>query len=107
MDQSLLTTEQMGDSSDVESEPVAIGLDQRRPASRPARQPLQQSGVAVGIGGDRDQRRVERTRIGEARTGPSAARGGGFRHRMDDRSVSALDSEDDRPIIFLSKSVRR
>ena len=65
---------------------VAIDLDQRRPAPGPARQPLQQRRIAGRIGGHRDQRRVERPRIGQPRAGPRAALGRGLGDGMDDRA---------------------
>ena len=76
--------------------PSAIHFDQRRPAPRPARKPLDQRRIACRIGGHRDQRRVERPRIGQPRAGPCAALGGGLGHGMDDRPVGALDGQDDR-----------
>lgn len=95
-DETALAIEQVRDSADVEPEPIAIHLDQGRPAFRPAREPLHQSRIADRIGRNRDERGIERPRIGQPRTGPSAALGGGPRHGMDDWPVCALDGEDDR-----------
>jgi hypothetical protein len=88
----------MRDSGDVEPQPVAVDLDQRRPAAGPARKPLHQRGIAIGIGGNRDQRRVERARIGQPRPGSRAALGGGSGDGVDDRAVRAFDGEDDRRV---------
>ena len=104
--QPLLAAEQMRDSGDVEPQPIrSIHLDQRRPAPGPAREPLHQRGVAFRIGGNRDQRRIERAGVGQPRAGPRAALGGGFRDRMDDRPVRALDGEDDRRVRRVSRSL--
>ena len=86
----------MRDPSDVEAQCIrAIHLNQGRPSSRPFGEPLDPSGVPFGIGGNRDQRRIERTGIGQPRAGPRAALGGGFGHRMDDEPVRPFDGEDD------------
>ena len=61
--------------------------------------------IAFGIGRNRDQRRVERARIGQPRAGPRAAFGGGFGDGMDDRPVRALDGEDDRRVRRCSRCV--
>ena len=95
-DQPVLAAEQMRHSADVEPQPVAVDLDQRRPSSRPAREPLDERRVALGVGRNRDQRGVERARVGQPSAGPRAPLGGGFGDRMDDRPVCPLDGEDDR-----------
>ena len=99
----LLAAEQMRDSADVEPQPVAVHLDQRRPAAGPAREPLHQRRIAGRIGGNRDQRRIERAGVGQPRTGPRAAFGGGLGDRMDDQPVRALDGEDDRRVRRISR----
>ena len=79
VDQRLLTAEQMRNCGDVEPQPIrSVRLDQRRPARRPARQPPHQCRIALRIGGNRDQCRIERARIGQAGTGPRPACRGGL-----------------------------
>ena len=68
----------------------------QRPAQRASRS--DQRRIACRIGGNRDQRRVERAGVGQPRAGPRAALGGGLRDRMDDQAVRALDGEDDRRV---------
>ena len=62
----------MRDSGDIEPQAVAIHLDQRRPAAGPFRQPLHQRRIACRIGRHRNQRRIERARIGQPRAGSRA-----------------------------------
>ena len=95
--QALLAAEQMRDSGDVEPEPIGpIHLYQRRPALRPAREPLHQRRIAGWVGGNGDEAGVERTCVGQSRARPRTALGGNLGDRMDDRPVRALDGEDDR-----------
>jgi len=96
--QPALTPEQMRDPADVEPQPIAIHFDQRRPASGPAREPLHQRRISVWIGRNRDQRRVERARIGQPGSRPRTALGRGFGCRMNDQPVRALDGEDNRRV---------
>ena len=97
--QPVFPPEQMRDSADVEPKRiVAIDFDQRRPASRPARQPLEQRLVARRIGRDCNQAWIERSGIGQSRTGPRSTFGGGFCDRMDQKSVRAFDGKDDSAV---------
>jgi hypothetical protein len=89
----------MRDSADIETQCIlAVDLDERRPALRPFRQLLEKRLIPGGIGGNRDQRRIQSACIGQPRSGSRAA----FRSRlgdgMDDRSVGALDGQDDRRV---------
>ena len=77
----------MRDPGDVEAQPVALDLDQRRPAGGPVREPLHDRGVALRIGRHRDQRRIERAGIGQPRAGPRPAPGGRCSDGMDDEAV--------------------
>ena len=88
----------MRDSGHVETQAVAVHLDQRRPAGGPACEPPHQRGIAFGIGGHRDQRRIERPRVRQPSAGSRAAFGGGLGDGMDDRPVRPLDGEDDRRV---------
>ena len=102
-----LAAEQMRDPADVEpAAHRAVDLDQRRPARRPARQPLDQRGIAGRVGGDGDQRRVERAGIGQPRAGPRAALRRRLGDGMDDRPVRALDGEDDGLVRRASLALR-
>lgn len=89
----------MRDSGDVEAESVRlVDLDQGRPALRPFRKPLEKRAVSGGIGGNRDQSRIERARIGQPRSGLRPALRGRFGGGMDDGAVRALDGQDDRRV---------
>jgi hypothetical protein len=86
----------MRDSADIEPQRIrSIDLDQRRPAPRPAREFAKRRGIARRIGGNGDQARVERARIGQPRPGTSATLGCCLRHPMDHQAVRALDGQDD------------
>ena len=95
-DQPLLAAEQMCHPGHVELQPVAVHLDQRRPAGGPPREAPHQRRIPVRIGRNRHQCGVERARVGQPCAGASAAYRGGFGDGMDDRPVRAFDGEDDR-----------
>ena len=94
-DQPAFAAEQMRHSGDVEPEAIAVDLDHRRPALRPAREPLDKGAIAGWIGGHCDQCRVERPSVRQPCAGPRATLGGGFGRRVDDRAVRALEGEND------------
>ena len=95
-DEAILAPEQMRDSGHIEAQPIRpIHLDHRRPAAGPFGEALNHGSIALGIGRYRDQRRVERTRVGQPRSGPGAALGCGAGDGMDDGSMRAFDGEND------------
>jgi hypothetical protein len=91
-----LAAEQVGNSADVEPQPVAIQFDQRRPSRSPFRKPLHQRRIACGISWNGDQPRIERPSVGQPRTRPCATFAGCIGDGMDHKPMRALDREDDR-----------
>ena len=95
----VLAAEQMRDSADIEPKRVAaIDLDQGRPTAGPFGESLEQGPLAVGIGGNGNQARIECSRVGQPSARPRAALRGRLRDSMDQLPVRALDGEDDRRI---------
>jgi hypothetical protein len=59
---------------------------------------LHQFLIASQIGRNRDQRRIERSCIGQPRASSSAASRSCLRDRMDQEAVRAFDRQDDRSV---------
>ncbi len=92
-------------SSRSPSDPSTSTNGDQRSAQRASRCSSAES--PGGIGGNRDEAGIERTRVGQPCAGTCAALGGGCGHRMDDQPVRAFDSEDDRrPSTSLRTGVR-
>ena len=88
----------MPDATDVEPQSIVIDFDERGPAPGPMRESLNERRIARRIGGNRDERRIERPRVGQPRAGASAPFRGGPGRGMDDEAVRAFDGENDRTV---------